>query len=157
MADNLDGKVYPVGGAALTGLQYTLTDASDATPTLVDAAISLRIFALTGTVKITTEGVLDTKTRELPPTNATPDLTLTVGSGLTRTTNGENSQVGDILITKAQLTTLLGSAVLKAFSYTWVLTPVGVQDTARPLGDGYDGVFALGREGYSLDALRKAA
>jgi hypothetical protein len=153
--DDLDGKVYPVGTAGLVGLNYSFTrPAEDTTTDYTDAAIALRIFELNGEPKII-DGAISDKTRQLPPLSPTPALVLTVGSGLERTTNTDDTQAGKISLTPGNLETLLGTNTLRAFSYFWVITPTGFQVATKPLGDGYDGVFALAVEGYTLAALGK--
>jgi hypothetical protein len=153
----LDGSIYPIGpsGASVTGLQATLTDASNGTPTLVDAAIQLRIYKLDGVPKVS-GGAIAPKTYTYAPASTTPSLTLAVGSGLTRELAGnlENSQVVGITITNAQALALLGSANAVACSYQWILTPANAEPVVRPIGDSnYEGVFALVREGYPIGAL----
>jgi hypothetical protein len=163
MADDLDGKIYSVGTAALTGQEWRFTVAADdtRTPSLVDCAIALRIFELQGTPKLEPgdDGLLTLgpKAQQLPPLSATPQLTLILGAGLDRDVNLAKSQIGLMTITDAQLENLLGAtAVLKAFRYKWVITPVSSNPLATYLGGGYDGIFGLGREGYSLEALARA-
>ena len=155
MADALDGKIYPVGTAGLEGMIYDFTQGQEKDePSLTDCAIYLRIFKLSGQVKFTAEGIPD-KTRALPPESATPSLTLSVGSGLTRVVNQAKHQTGSIKITAAQLITLLGTDNLGAYAYFWVITPATNGPSAKPLTEGYDGVFGLVKEGYSLNAAAK--
>ena len=155
MADYLDGKIYPVGTAGLEGIEYTFTRALDGTPPdLTNAAIALRIYKLEGVVKFTADGIPD-KTRALPPVAGGPALTLALGTGLTRSTNTADTQTVAVQITQAQLSTLLGAGVAAAFCYQWVITPVGHGPASKPLSEGYDGVFGLVREGYSLEAAAK--
>jgi hypothetical protein len=153
--DALDGKIYPVGTAAMTGLNWSFTVAEDdtTTPTLVDCALAFRIFELSGTPKLESLA-LGPKARALAPASASPALVLTLSSGLSRTTNMAKSQIGTLTITDGQLEALLGAtAVIKGFRYKWIITPVGANPVATHIGGGYDGIFALGREGYGLDAL----
>jgi hypothetical protein len=153
--DDIDGKVFAVGTAAITGQRWTFTrPEADTTTVYTGAAIALRIFALNGSPKIS-GGEITEKTRQLPPTSSTPALTLTLGSGLTRTTDTASTQSGLLTITDQQLEALLGSATLRAFSYLWVVTPANANPLSKPLGEGYDGVFALAAEGWTLEALAK--
>ena len=156
MADDLNGKIYPAGTAAMTGLHWSFTVApdDDKTPTLVDAAIALRIFRLTGNVSA---GDLD-KTRQLPPEPGAPTKVLTLGNGLTRDADEGNEaklQSGDLTITAADTLVLLGDANVAAFKYFWVITPVNANPIATYLGGGYDGLFLLGREGWGIEALAR--
>lgn len=155
MADELDGKIYTVGTAGLEGLIYDFRQPVEKDePSLVNAAIALRIWKLAGAVKFTTDGIPE-KTRALPPSTATPNLILTVGSGLLRIKNQQKEQSGSIQILPNQLITLLGTDTVAAFSYLWVITPVTNGPSARPLGLGYDGVFGLVKEGYTLPSAAK--
>ena len=155
MADYLDGKIYPVGTAGIEGVGFTFTRPDGITDySLVDAAVALRIWPLVGTVKFSDGGIPD-KTRALPPATGGPTLTLAIGQGLTRTTNTAGLMEGTIQLTQAQLTTLLGAATVGAYSYQWVITPVGYGPANKPLGEGYSGVFGLVLEGYTLEAAAK--
>jgi hypothetical protein len=155
MADFLDGKIYTVGTSGLEGLIYDFTQPVEKDePSLVNAAIALRVWKLAGTVKFSTDGIPD-KTRALPPASSTPSIILTVGNGLTRISNQAKHQSGSIQFTPAQLVTLLGTDTVAAFSYLWVITPVTNGPAARPLGFGYDGVFGLVKEGYTLPSAAR--
>lgn len=161
--DDLDGKVYPAGTAALTGAgwSFTVADTDTQTPTLAGCAIAFRIFELDGTPKLEplSDGTLGVgpKIRRLPPLSATPSKVLTLTAGLTRTTDDIKLQAGLLTIIDADLGNLLGDAAVKAFRYTWVITPVNSAPLTTYLGGGYDGTFVLGQEGYSLEALAKVA
>lgn len=156
MADYLDGKIYPVGTAGIEGVGFSFARPADVTDySLVDAAVALRIWRLTGTVKFT-DGVIPDKTRALPPATGGPVLALALGTGLTLTTNTAGLLEGKIQITQAQLSTLLSPATVGAYSYQWVITPAGYGPGNKPLGEGYSGVFGLVLEGYSLEAAAKA-
>jgi len=155
MADYLDGKVYPVGTAGIEGVGFTFTRPDGITTySLVDAAVALRIWPLVGTVKFA-DGTIPDKTRALPPAAGGPVLTLAIGQGLTRTTNTAGLMESTIQMTQAQLTALLGAATVGAYSYQWVVTPVGYGPANKPLGEGYNGIFGLVLEGYSLEAAAK--
>jgi hypothetical protein len=156
MSDYLDGKVYPVGTAGIEGVGFSFTRPTDITDySLENAAVALRIWQLDGALKLT-DGVISDKTRALPPVTGGPSLTLVIGEGLTRTTNTAALTEGNIQITQAQLVTLLGAVNGRACSYQWVITPVGYGPANKPLGEGYSGVFAVVKDGYSLEAAAKA-
>jgi hypothetical protein len=156
MADYLDGKIYPVGTAGIEGIGFSFTRPEGITNySLVNAAIALRIWRLEGTVKLS-DGTIPDKTRALPPVVGGPTITLTVGTGLSLTTNTAALLEGAIRMTQAQLVTLLSTATVGAYSYQWVITPVGYGAANKPLGEGYNGVFGLVAEGYSLEAAAKA-
>jgi hypothetical protein len=157
MADDLNGKIFPVGSAALAGLTWAFTVAADddTTPTLVGCAIALNIFELGGTPKL--EGTaIGPKIRALAPLSTTPSLVLSLGAGLTRDDNLAKSQTGTLQISDAQLESLLGTATIKAFSYQWIITPTTGPTLGTYLGGGYDGCFALGKQGWTIEALSKA-
>jgi hypothetical protein len=155
MADYLDGKIYPVGTAGIEGVGFSFTRPDGITDySLENAAVALRIWPLVGTVKFS-EGTIPDRTRALPPAIGGPVLTLAIGQGLTRTTNTDGLMEGTIQITQAQLVTLLGASTVGAYSYQWVITPVGYGPANKPLGEGYSGVFGLVLEGYSLEAAAK--
>jgi hypothetical protein len=151
MADQLNGSVYSTGTAAITGLQWSFTVAEDddLTPTLVDCAIALRLFKLTGVPKSIEAA------RQLPPAPDGPHLALNLTSGLARDTNLAKSQSGLLTISASSANTLLGSANAVGINYFWVVTPVGAAPLAKPLGEEYQGTFILLREGYDLEALAK--
>jgi hypothetical protein len=151
MADVLNNSVYSLTGIDLAGLVATF---SSDDIVLTDATYALEIYKLDGALQVVTEGgaeVISTKTRKLPPLSATPNLTLTVGSGITVDTNTATLQELTFTITAAQLTTLLGSGTSAAYRYFWQITPSGGATQARPLGGGYDGVFGLVAPGYGIE------
>lgn len=155
MADYLDGKVYPVGTAGIEGVGFSFTRPTGITDySLENAAVALRIWQLDGALKLA-DGVIANRSK-LPPVEGGPTLTLAINQGLTRTTNTAALTEGNIQITQAQLVTLLGAVNARACSYQWVITPVGYGPAQKPLGEGYSGVFAVVKDGYSLEAAAKA-
>jgi hypothetical protein len=134
MADDLSGKTY-YAGAAIAGLAWSFTrPAGDTTTNYTGCAIALRVF--------------EQNSKGIPVSN-TPVLSLAIGAGLTRSTDSASNQVGKLEITSTQVTTLIGTAVAKRFGYAWSITPVGGQPLRAPLGEGFDGWFAIAQEGYA--------
>lgn len=135
MADDLNKKTI-YSGSDVSGLTYTFTKPTGEDPAIVytDAAIALRIYRLTS--------------KNLPE-STTPNLVLTIGSGLTRATAGNTDalQSGSLVITEAQVATLLGSARSASFRYHWKITPVGAAALRSFKGGGYDGGFTIQAEG----------
>ena len=150
MADLLNGKTY-AADAAVTGLGWRFTvdlataQIYDPDFTLVDCAISLKLYALADRAKT------------LAPSASTPDLTLSLGSGLERPTAGNLAaeQWGILTITPTQCATLLRNETYRFFAYQWRVTPAGGAIVAAPVGEGYDGRFGLCLPGYAKDALAK--
>jgi hypothetical protein len=150
VTDFLNGKTYSVD-AAVTGLGWRFTvDLATAQVyepdfSLVDCAISLNLYALADRAKT------------LAPVASTPDLTLSLGSGLERPTAGNLAaeQWGILTITPTQCAMLLGDDTYRFFAYQWRVTPDGGAIVAAPVGEGYDGRFGLCLPGYGKEALAK--
>ena len=140
MTDTLDGKTLN-SGAGSPPLQWSFTrPTADTTTDYTDAAIALVIY---------TTDTLKANAAPLPTTAA---LTLSIGSGLVRNTNAADSQVGRIVITAAQLTTLLGSNNRQQCRYFWQVTPVGAEPFTAFVNEetgGYDGIFYVVAPGYA--------
>ena len=140
MTDTLDGKTLN-SGAGSPPLQWTFTrPTADTTTVYTDAAIALVIHTT------------DSLQASAAPSPTTAALTLTIGSGLTRSTNAAGSQVGRISITAAQLTTLRGTNNRQQCRYYWRVTPVGAEPFTAFVNEatgGYDGVFYVVAPGYA--------
>jgi hypothetical protein len=151
MVDQLNGSIFPTGTAAITGLRWSFTVApnDDLTPSLVDCAIALRLFKLSG-VPRSVEAA-----RQSTPLPDGPHLVLNLSNGLTRTENAATSQAGLLTISAEQATALLGDANAVGVNYFWVVTPSGAAPLAKPLGQEYQGTFLLVREGFDLAALAR--
>jgi hypothetical protein len=134
VTDALNGKTVLVG-AGLAGLTWAFTRPSaDTVTNYTNASISVRFFELD---------------KKFKPISTTPALSLSIGSGITRSTNTASSQAGLFQVTAAQLGTLLGTAEAKNFAYVWYIQPVGYEAVRAFVGDGYDGRFLLAKEGYA--------
>lgn len=135
MADELNGKTY-YAGAAITGLSWSFTrPAADVVTDYSNCAIALRIYEQSA------RGV---------PIATTPTLSLSLGNGLVRSVNTASVQSGLLEISATQVSNLLGTtAVAKKFGYVWSITPVGGSPLRAPLGQGFDGSFAIAQEGYA--------
>jgi hypothetical protein len=85
------------------------------------------------------------------PSPTTAALTLSIGSGLTRTTNSAGVQSGRILFTASQLTTLRDSANRAQCRYYWRVTPSGAEPFTAfvDVDGGYDGVFYVVAPGWA--------
>lgn len=139
MADTLDGKTLN-SGAGSPPLQWSFTRPTvDTTTVYTDAAIALVIFTT------------DSLKASALPSPITPALTLSIGSGLTRTIDTDSSQVGRISITASQLTTLRGSNNRAQCRYYWRVTPVGAEAFTAFVNEegGYDGVFFVVAPGFA--------
>lgn len=133
MIDALRGQTV-LAGAALSGLRWQFTRPSeDTTTNYTNSAITVRLFVLS----------------KGKPTSTTPDLILTIGSGLTRSTNTATTQAGLLAITPSQLATLLGTAEARQVAYAWYIQPTGYESVRAFVGGGYDGRFILAKEGYA--------
>lgn len=138
MTDALNGKVF-LAGASISGYKWEFVRPSnDSTINYTDAQVTTRIFSLDF------EGN--------PSSN--PVLTLSINSGLTRIDNTATLQSGLYQITSAQTATLLGSSKAKRFSYAWWIQPSGYEAVRAPVGEGYDGTFAIVKEGYAGSTLK---
>lgn len=140
MTDLLNGKTILIGAASAPLLVTFTRNASDVVsgsytpPTFVDAAIELRIFA---------------QDRKGNPASATPALTLSVGSGLTRALNTATATSVTVQLSTANLATLLGTAEAVRCGYVWAIRPTGAADFYRAfLGGDYDGFFVVAKQGY---------
>lgn len=135
MTDDLNRKTI-YSGSDVSGLTWRFTKPAGEDPAILytDAAIALRIYRLTA------KGI---------PESTTPTLSLTIGSGLIRPTAGNTDalQEGTLVITEAQVATLLGSARVANFRYHWKITPPGAAALRSFKGGGYDGGFAIQAEG----------
>lgn len=139
MADTLDGKTLN-SGAGSPPLEWSFTrPAADTTTDYTDAAIALVVFTADG---------LKATSAPLPTTAA---LTLTVDSGLTRSTNDANIQIGRAVFTAAQLASLLDGANRTQCRYFWKVTPSGAEAFTAFVDEdgGYDGVFYVVAPGYA--------
>ena len=134
MSDDLNGKTLLIG-AASPPLLATFTRAeNDSTTDYEDADIQLRIFS---------------QDKKGKPDSDTEDLTLSVGSGLTRATNTATVTAVTAQITTTQLSTLLGAAEAARYGYVWAIRPVGATDYIRAfLAEDYDGYFVVAKQGY---------
>jgi hypothetical protein len=140
MTDLLNGATILLG-AASAPMRYTFTrNASDVasgsyTPTVfTDAAIELRIFA---------------QDRKGAPASATPAMTLSVGSGLTRGLNTATATDVTMQLSAANLATLLGTAEAVRLGYVWAIRPAASAEFYRAfLGGDYDGYFVVAKQGY---------
>ena len=70
-----------------------------------------------------------------------PLLTLTIGDGLTVITNQAGEQVFDLLLTVANIDTLLGGNTTNSVNYIFSIQPVGGSVATKPKGMGYDGIL----------------
>jgi len=138
MTDSLAGKTILIGAAIapqLVTFERSPNEEGLPTPTVyTDSDIQLRIYS---------------QDKKGKPDDNTPDLTLSVGSGLTRQTNTAAEVSVTMQITSSQLSNLLGTAEAARFGYVWAIRPVGAAEYFRAfLTDGYDGYFVVAREGY---------
>jgi|GEM_PF-6740300 len=158
MADFLDGKVYKTD-AAVAGLGFTfsvdLAEVTAFTPlfTLVDCAIALRLYPLVD------------RGKTLQPISTTPAVTLSLGSGLTRMVNADpllggnraDTQIGTLVITPQQCTTLIAGGTYRFVGYEWRATLASGSIVAAPTQQGekgpYEGKFGLTLPGISGEAL----
>jgi hypothetical protein len=139
VADDLDGKTLNSGaGSPPLGWAFTRA-AGDTATNYTGAAIALVIYG-TDSLKATAQ-----------PTES-PVLTLSIGSGLTKTTNDPDLQEGTITFTAANLTTLRGAVQRAQFRYFWKVTPTGAADAFTAFVNetgGYDGVFFVQAPGWA--------
>jgi hypothetical protein len=134
-------------GADSPPLSWTITrPATDTTTSYVDAAVRLLVFPAADAVgKVV-------KPEALPVNVTTPALTLSIGSGLTRTTNTASVIGGLITITSSQLTTLLGATANRGqYRFFFDVQPVGFSRFTAFVGDtaAYDGIFYVVRPGFA--------
>jgi len=137
MADLLNGATILIG-AASAPMRYTFTrnaaDTGGGATDYTSAAIELRIFA---------------QDKKGTPASATPALTLSVGSGLTRGTNTVTVTDVTMQLSAANLVTLLGSAEAVRLGYVWAIRPAAAAEFYRAfLGEEYDGYFVIAKQGY---------
>ena len=118
----LDGAIL-YDGAASAYHQITFARVTGDGTVYTDAAWALKLFR--------------------QPGDATPEVTLTIDDGLTRTTNAADSQVLSITITAAQLTTLLDGSNQVDVGFRWTVTPVGEDERGVPDGQGWEGKFTV--------------
>jgi hypothetical protein len=158
MADFLDGKVYRID-AAVAGLAWSFTVdlpfVTQSTPgfTLADCLIFLRLYPLVD------------RGKTLQPISNTPAVTLSLGSGLTRMTNADplldgnraDTQIGTLVITPQQCTTLIAGGTYRFVGYEWRATLASGGIVAAPTQQGekgpYEGKFGLTLPGISGEAL----
>ena len=140
MTDPLNGATLLIGAASAPILVTFTRNAADVVsgdytpPTLVDVAVELRVFA---------------QDKKGSPASATPALTLSVGSGLTRALNTATAASVTVQLSASQLASLLGSAESVRCGYVWAIRPAGAADYYRAfLGQEYDGYFVVARQGY---------
>lgn len=158
MTDFLDGQVYHID-AAVAGLGWTfsvdLAKVVAFTPlfTLVDCTIALKLYPLVD------------RGKTLLPISSTPAVTLSLGSGLTRMVNADpllsgnraDTQIGTMVITPGQCTTLIAGGTYRFVNYQWRVTLADGGTIAAPTQQGgkgdYDGRFGLTLPGISGEAL----
>jgi hypothetical protein len=139
MSDYLDQKIITVGATSEPLLATFTRNALDTTTDFTNASIQLRVF----------KQELDRKGAASPVADI-PELTLSVGAGLTRLTNTATVTSVFAQFTSAQLVTLLGEAESVRYGYAWYIKPVGAADYYRTfLGTKFfDGYFIVARQGY---------
>lgn len=149
MTDDLNGKTLLIGAASppllvtfSRGENEALLNPEDRTD-YTNADIELRIFP---------------QDKKGVPSSAIPTLTLSVGSGLARGTNGPTATVVTAQLSSANLATLIGTAEAARFGYVWAIRPVGAADYYRAfLGQEFDGDFVVAKQGYGgADSVRVA-
>ena len=64
-----------------------------------------------------------------------------IGDGLTVITNEAGKQVFDMLLTVANINTLLAGKTTHVFTYVFSIQPVGGSVATKPKGMGYDGII----------------
>jgi hypothetical protein len=140
MTDPLNGATLLIGAASPPTLVTFARNVADVVtgsytpPTLVDVQVELRVFA---------------QNKKGEPSSATPALTLSVGSGLTRALNTATASSVAVQLSAANVATLLGTAEAVRCGYVWAIRPVGAADYYRAfLGDDYDGYFVVAKQGY---------
>lgn len=135
MADNLNGRTF-YSNAAIGGILATFTrNENDTTTDYTNSVITLAIY---------------TQNAQGVPTNPTvPTLTLSVGAGLTRVVNTASAQSVQLVISEAQVGTLLGATTARRCGYAWSITPTGLAEIRGPQGSGYQGFFIVAAEGYA--------
>lgn len=130
MADVLGNRTY-LAGAAITAKHFTFTrsaqDTASTSPTdYTDSDVELVLYN--------------------SPTAASPTLTLTVGSGLTKVTNTADVQTVALTISEGQVATLLGAADSVTVAYAWSITPTGGVPIRAEKGAGVNGSFTIEKE-----------
>jgi hypothetical protein len=140
MTDLLNGATILIGAASPPILVTFSRNVADVVtgdytpPTLVDVAVELRVFV---------------QNRKGEPASATPALTLSVGSGLTRALNTATAASVTVQFSAANLASLIGTAEAVRYGYVWAIRPDGAADFYRAfLGNDYDGFFVVAKQGY---------
>jgi hypothetical protein len=139
MPDYLNQKIIPVGSLS-EPLLVTIRNENESDPAdLTDAQVQFRAF----------KQQTDRKGLVIPVAD-TPDLTISVGTGLERKDNSPTVSSFFFQMNDAQLSALLGDANSVRYGYAWYVRPVGATDYYRAfLGGGFDGYFTVVREGYA--------
>ena len=114
--------------------QFTFSRQSHDTTDYTGAAISVRFYDKQG--------------------DDTPLLTLSVGSGLSISTDSAASQVVRLDLSSANLTTLRAGKNTNVVFYNWTIQPIGGQRINAPRGDGYDGSITVVLESYAGQTKR---
>ena len=121
----LAGKTY-IAGSSITK-KYTFSRSpSDTTTDYTNSAIQLELYDSAQDI--------------------VPDLTLSIGSGLTRETNSAAIQEGTLTITETQVNNLLGANDAAVIGFVWAITPPGHGPIRLHEGGGYDGTFTIVKE-----------
>ena len=140
MANILQGKTLN-SGADSPPLQWAFTrPEADTTTDYTGAAIRLLVFPAAGL-----------KENALPTDADDPALTLSLGSGLTRTTDTASLQAGVLTFTSIQLKNLLGAAQRGQYRFFLDIEPSGAARFTSFVGEegGYDGVFFVVKPGFA--------
>lgn len=131
MTTGFDGSTIFAGTANGFSRQFTFTRQADDATDWTGSAIFVRFYHKRGDIS--------------------PLLTLSVGSGITVTTDAADSQVLTMDLTTSNLTTLRNSRNTNEIYYNWTIQPSGGQPTNAPKGGGYDGTITVVLESYAGD------
>ena len=124
MTKGLQGVQIFVGNGYTFTRRITWTRQPDDATDYTDAAVEIDFYASTSATA--------------------PALNLsTAGIGFNRLTNTADSQILDMTLSAANLTTLLGGLSERKIGYIFSITPTGGSKITRAKGNGYDGVITV--------------